>query len=69
MKNPVFVTRAFTISDSQDEWLILQAEKRLSNKSMIIREAIQLLQSFKADVNTTASGGSVETVIQEKDDG
>jgi len=35
-----FVTRAFTISQSQDEWLIEQANKRLLSKSAIVREAL-----------------------------
>jgi len=44
MEYPVYETVAFTIEQSQNEWIITQAKKRLLNKSIIIREAIELLK-------------------------
>jgi len=38
------ITVSFTIEQSQNEWIITQAKKRLLNKSIIIREAIELLK-------------------------
>ncbi len=37
-------TASFTISNAQYDWLDEQAKKRLLNKSIIIREAIELLK-------------------------
>ena len=42
--NPIYETVAFTIEQSQNEWILGQARKRLLNKSIIIREAIELLK-------------------------
>jgi len=47
MDNPVYKTVAFTIEQSQDEWLSEQAKTRMLNKSIIIREAIELLKTSK----------------------
>lgn len=37
-------TTSFTISNGQYNWLFEQAQNRLLNKSIIIREAIELLK-------------------------
>lgn len=42
--NPVYKSVTFTIEESQKHWLETQANKRLSNKSVIVREAITLLK-------------------------
>lgn len=44
MGYPIFETVAFTLEQSQNAWLIEQAKKRLLNKSIIVREAIELLK-------------------------
>ncbi len=44
MEYPIYETVAFTIEQSQNDWIIEQAKKRLLNKSIIIREAIELLR-------------------------
>lgn len=41
---PLYEPVTFTIERSQNEWVIRQAQKRLLNKSIIIREAIELLK-------------------------
>lgn len=47
MDNPIYKTVAFTIEQSQDEWLSEQSKTRMLNKSIIIREAIELLKTSK----------------------
>jgi len=42
--NPIYETVAFTIEQSQNKWILEQAKERLLNKSIIIREAIELLK-------------------------
>ena len=41
---PIYETVTVTLEQKQNEWIIEQARKRLLNKSIIIREAIELLK-------------------------